>query len=97
MKKRYHVPGASRCPGKRFTPLTGEYPNANGYSVVRIDPATKESEPFFGTRAPEKAGPFPIPVPGTGVIWRITKKGATQSGPPANLSAMPPKAFSEKK
>lgn len=37
------------------------------------------------------AGPFPLPVPGTGVIWRITKDGAPASGPPANLSAMPPR------
>lgn len=36
-------------------------------------------------------GPFPLPVPGTGVIWRVTKRGATTSGPPANLSYMPPK------
>jgi hypothetical protein len=37
------------------------------------------------------AGPFPVPAPGTGVIWRITKEGATLAGPPANLSPMPPK------
>jgi glucose/arabinose dehydrogenase len=37
------------------------------------------------------AGPFPVPVPGTGVIWRITKQGSNASGPPANLSPMPPK------
>jgi glucose/arabinose dehydrogenase len=37
------------------------------------------------------AGPFPLPVPGTGVIWRITKEGSTAVGPPANLSAMPPR------
>ncbi|MFL5788274.1 MAG: PQQ-dependent sugar dehydrogenase [Flavisolibacter sp.] len=37
------------------------------------------------------AGPFPVPVPGTGVIWRISKQGVNASGPPANLSAQPPK------
>jgi hypothetical protein len=37
------------------------------------------------------AGPFPVPVPGTGVIWRITKQGSNPAGPPAQLSAMPPK------
>jgi glucose/arabinose dehydrogenase len=41
--------------------------------------------------APAGAGPFPVPVPGTGVIWRITKQGTGPSGPPANLSSMPPK------
>jgi glucose/arabinose dehydrogenase len=39
------------------------------------------------------AGPFPQPIPGTGVIWRITREGTGSSGPPANLSPMPPKAF----
>jgi hypothetical protein len=39
------------------------------------------------------AGPFPVPSPGTGVIWRITKEGTTVDSPPANLSAMPPKIF----
>jgi glucose/arabinose dehydrogenase len=114
------------------TPLTGD-PNMNGYSVVRIDPSTKEAQPFLSNRAqgtqgkefmatpgprhpvqakfsPDGnalyivdigaigftlagAGPFPVPSPGTGVIWRITKEGMTVSGPPANLSAMPPKVF----
>jgi hypothetical protein len=32
-----------------------------------------------------------LPSPGTGVIWRITKQGTNTSGPPANLSPMPPK------
>jgi glucose/arabinose dehydrogenase len=40
---------------------------------------------------PGGAGPFPVPVPGTGVIWRIKKKGANPTVPPANLSPMPPK------
>jgi hypothetical protein len=39
------------------------------------------------------AGPFPVPSPGTGVIWRITKEGTTASGPPSNLSAMPPETI----
>jgi glucose/arabinose dehydrogenase len=112
------------------TPLTGD-PNMNGYTVVRIDAATKEVQPFLsnkvkgpdgkefvttaGPRHPVEArfspdgntlyvvdigvigfalagaGPFPVPTPGTGVIWRITKEGTTASGPPANLSYMPPK------
>lgn len=115
------------------TPLTGADTNTNGYTVVRIDPTTKEAKPFFsnktkgpsgeeyvltaGPRHPVEArfspdgealyivdigaigferagaGPFPVPSPGTGVIWRITKQGSNPSGPPANLSAMPPKAF----
>jgi glucose/arabinose dehydrogenase len=112
------------------TPITGD-PNPTGYSVVRIDPATKDAQPFLfnkkpgpeglehvvtaGPRRPvdvrfspdgntmyvvdigvihgdlAAAGPFPIPIPGTGVIWRITKDGTTAGGPPANLSYMPPK------
>ena len=112
------------------TPLTGD-PNSNGYTVVRIDPATKEATPFLsnrgrgpaglenvataGPRHPVEAkfsrdgsvlyvvdigaigfalagaGPFPVPAPGTGVIWRITKEGTAAQGPPANLSPMPPK------
>ncbi len=43
------------------------------------------------------AGPFPSPVAGTGVIWRITRQGTNASGPPANLSAMPPKTKANKK
>jgi glucose/arabinose dehydrogenase len=113
------------------TPLTGEDKNLNGYTVVRIDPSTKEAQPFLsnkktgpsgkeyvsteGPRHPVEArfspdgevlyvvdigvigfelagaGPFPIPSPGTGVIWRITKQGNNASGPPANLSPLPPK------
>jgi glucose/arabinose dehydrogenase len=113
------------------TPLTGGSDNLNGYTVVRIDPATKEAQPFLGNRktgpagkeyvstagprhpveakfSPDGkvlyvvdigaigfelagAGPFPTPAPGTGVIWRITKQGSPASGPPANLSPMPPK------
>jgi glucose/arabinose dehydrogenase len=112
------------------TPLTGD-PNANGYTVIRIDPATKETQPFLSNRRPAGenkeslatpgprhpveakfsadgnslyvvdigaigftlagAGPFPVPTPGSGVIWRITREGAAASGPPANLSPMPPK------
>jgi len=112
------------------TPLTGD-PNLNGYTVVRIDPATKEAQPFLsnkmkgpdgkefvttaGPRHPVEAkfstdgntlyvvdigvigfalagaGPFPVPSPGTGVIWRITKEGTNASAPPAGLSYMPPK------
>lgn len=118
------------------TPITGD-PNSTGYSVIRIDPATKEVQPFLSNRQPGPAGmeyvstagprrpvevkfspdgttlyvvdigvihgdvagagPFPQPVPGTGVIWRITKDGTTASDPPANLSPMPPKTFEKKK
>lgn len=118
------------------TPVTGD-PNPTGYSVIRIDPATKEAQPFLHTRSlgqgqqaqaatpgPRRpveakfsttgdalyvvdigvinfevagAGPFPQPVPGTGVIWRITKEGTTPAGPPPNLSPMPPKLFLPKK
>jgi glucose/arabinose dehydrogenase len=118
------------------TPLTGD-PNNTGYSVVRIDPATKQATPFLGNRSvgpsiaengstagprhPVEAkfsangdvlyvvdigvigfelagaGPFPLPSPGTGVIWRITKTGTNTAGMPANLSAMPPKTFEKKK
>jgi glucose/arabinose dehydrogenase len=111
------------------TPLTGD-PNNTGYTVVRIDPVTKQSYTFLqsriqgqhgymsltaGPRHPVEAkfspdgnvlyivdigfigfdvggaGPFPVPKPGTGVIWRITKQGASPAGPPGNLSAMPPR------
>lgn len=110
------------------TPATGE-PNFSGYSVVRIDPETKEAQPFLSTKATQEelekgttagprrpveakfspdgealyiadigvlgfdvagAGPFPTPVPGTGVIWRITKQGY-QPTTPGNLSPIPPK------
>jgi glucose/arabinose dehydrogenase len=124
-------------PGQMFvaefgaaTPITGD-PNTTGYTVIRIDPSTKEVVPFLSNQAPGPAGfehvttsgprhpveakfaangevlyvvdigviygdvgaagPFPLPVPGTGVIWRITKQGTTPAGPPANLSAMPPR------
>ncbi|GAA4341873.1 PQQ-dependent sugar dehydrogenase [Flaviaesturariibacter amylovorans] len=113
------------------TPLTGDS-NRNGYTVIRIDPATKDAQPFLsnlrpgpagsefvqtaGPRHPVQAkfspdgstlyvvdigaigfaragaGPFPVPTPGTGVIWRIRKAGSAASGPPANLTYMPPKA-----
>lgn len=43
------------------------------------------------------AGPFPLPIPGTGVIWRISKTGTPGSGPPANISALPPRIQSPKK
>ena len=116
------------------TPLTGDQ-NMNGYTVVRIDPSTRETFPFLsnklkgpdgkefvttaGPRHPVEAkfspdgstlyvvdigvigfslagaGPFPVPSPGTGVIWRITKDGTSASGPPANLSPMPPKLNSK--
>ncbi|MBA3674915.1 MAG: PQQ-dependent sugar dehydrogenase [Chitinophagaceae bacterium] len=111
------------------TPLTGDK-NTTGYTVVTIDPATKQAQPFLRTKANSQqqgegitagprrpveckfspdgevlyvvdigvigfdlagAGPFPSPVAGTGVIWRITRQGTNASGPPANLSAMPPK------
>ena len=114
------------------TPLTAADTNKNGYVVLRIDPASKQGQPFLSNRQPGPAGqeyvvtagprhpveaqfspdgealyvvdigaigfalagagPFPTPVPGTGVIWRITKKGSRAAGPPANLSPMPPKA-----
>lgn len=117
------------------TPITGD-PNPTGYTVVRIDPATKEVQPFLQNRSPGPAGleqavtpgprrpvdarfspdgnvlyivdigvihaelagagPFPVPVPGSGVIWRITREGTSPAGPPANLSAAPPKAFERK-
>jgi glucose/arabinose dehydrogenase len=119
------------------TPVTGDDPNVSGYVIVRIDPVTKEAQPFLrsrtagteaqnsgitpGPRRPVEArfspagdalyvtdigvidfavggaGPFPLPVPGTGVIWRITRDGTSPSGPPANLTAMPPKTFEKKK
>lgn len=41
------------------------------------------------------ARPFPPPMPGTGVIWRITKEGTHVAGPPANLSPLPPKINTE--
>lgn len=38
------------------------------------------------------AGPFPRAFPRTGVIWRITRQGTALTGPPANLSPLPPRA-----
>lgn len=116
-------------------PLTTSDANRNGYTVVRIDPDTKEAHPFLankikgpsgeeyvstaGPRHPVEvkfspdgntlyvvdigvigfelagAGPFPIPSPGTGVIWKITKQGSSEDAP-TNLSLLPEKAFSEK-
>jgi len=117
------------------TPLTGD-PNNTGYTVVRIDTATKESYTFLQSRIQGKigyqsltagprhpveakfspngevlyivdigfigfdvagAGPFPVPKPGTGVIWRITRDGTNPAGPPANLSPMPPKTVEPKR
>lgn len=111
------------------TPATGN-PNFSGYTVIRIDPVTKQTEPFLKTKATQEqlekgnvtgprrpveakfspdgemlyvvdvgvigfdlagAGPFPTPVPGTGVIWRISKENSKVNGPPANLSPVPPK------
>jgi glucose/arabinose dehydrogenase len=43
------------------------------------------------------AGPFPMPVPGTGVIWKITKDDVGKAGALNNLSVMPPKANAKKK
>ncbi len=37
----------------------------------------------------EAGAPRPMPIPGTGVVWRIARDGARVSGPPANLSAAP--------
>lgn len=115
------------------TPATGD-PKFTGYTVVRIDPASKQTEPFLRTQAtaaeiekgsvtgPRRpveakfsrdgealyvvdigvigfdlagAGPFPTPVPGTGVIWRISREGSKPAGPPANLSPVPPKVSSK--
>lgn len=36
----------------------------------------------------EGATPVPQPVPGTGVVWRITREGTKAGGPPANLSIL---------
>jgi len=41
------------------------------------------------------AGPFPVPSPGTGVIWKITREGSSQETP-TNLSLIPVKSTSEK-
>lgn len=38
------------------------------------------------------AGPFPRAYPTTGVIWRIVPEGSSATGPPANLSPLPPRA-----
>jgi glucose/arabinose dehydrogenase len=37
----------------------------------------------------QAAAPKPIPFPGTGVVWRITRDGASTERPPADLSAAP--------
>lgn len=37
------------------------------------------------------AGPFPVPVPGTGVIWRVSPQGEPQA---PTLSYAPRKTFS---
>ncbi len=113
------------------TPLTAAKENRNGYTVVRIDPQTKQAYPFLsnkvkgpsgdeyvstsGPRHPVEvkfspdgsalyvvdigvigfelagAGPFPVPSPGTGVIWRITKEGTSSEDAPTNLSVAPKK------
>jgi glucose/arabinose dehydrogenase len=66
-------------------PVAAEFsPDGNTLYVVDVGV-------FHATLA--APGPFPLPVPGTGVIWRITKTGANPSGPPANLSPMPAKTF----
>jgi glucose/arabinose dehydrogenase len=42
---------------------------------------------LFG--APAAAGPMAKSIPGSGVIWRITREGAAVDGPPVNLSPLP--------
>ncbi|HYC86913.1 MAG TPA: PQQ-dependent sugar dehydrogenase [Chryseosolibacter sp.] len=117
-------------------PLTADNSNRNGYTVVRIDPKTREAYPFLankikgpsgeefvttaGPRHPVEvkfsrdgnsmyvvdigvigfelagAGPFPLPSPGTGVIWKITKVGTNAQNAPTNLSLVPKKNGSQK-
>lgn len=113
------------------TPATNNHLSTTHYMVVRIDPATKQAEPFLsnkssiqdlekgntaGPRRPVEAkfspdgealyivdigvvgfdvggaGPFPVPMPGSGVIWRITRQDNNKTAFPANLSPMPPKS-----
>ena len=113
------------------TPLTASDHNRNGYTVIRIDPQSKEAHPFLsnkikgpsseeyvstaGPRHPVEvkfspdgntlyvvdigvigfelagAGPFPLPSPGTGVIWRITREGTDTQNVPTDLSLIPKK------
>jgi hypothetical protein len=115
------------------TPITGDS-NVTGYSVVRVDPRTKQTEQFLKNKqpgpsgaeyaetagprrpvdarfsrdgevlyvvdigvisgAPAGAGPFPQPVPGTGVIWRITREDKSTADLPGNISVVPPRFFS---
>lgn len=70
------TPGPRRLVEAKFSP------DGNVLYVVDIGV-------IYGT--PAAAGPFPMPRPGTGVIWRITREDTNTSGPPANLSPMPPK------
>jgi glucose/arabinose dehydrogenase len=42
---------------------------------------------LFG--APAGAGPMAKSIPGSGVVWRISREGIAVDGPPANLSPLP--------
>ena len=117
--------------GRWGRPVTGTGQAPSGFQVVRIDPAMRAVEPFFGakqsslgppgmeyvvTPGPKRpvdvhfspdgnslyvadigaiaffltgAGPGGQAFPGTGVIWRITREGASPAGPPAGLSPLP--------
>lgn len=121
-----------------MAPMTGEAPDEHGgHQVIRIDPATRKTEAFFGKKRDHEQGSHAksnggqgsdssklgesfsagprrlldvrfapdgnalyiadfgamaiqagaVPVPGTGVIWRVVPKDAKVSGPPTNLSA----------
>lgn len=43
------------------------------------------------------AGPFPRPYPGTGVIWRVTRKGNNADAPPSDLTLLPEKSTKPEK
>jgi glucose/arabinose dehydrogenase len=45
------------------TPITAD-PNIAGYSVIRIDPSTKETQPFLSNRAPGPSGMEYVTTPG---------------------------------
>lgn len=51
------------------TPLTGD-PNANGLTVIRIDPATKETRHFLSNRASAGETKEMLATPAPGTRWK---------------------------